>query len=311
MLAKQFKKAYLHSLTSHFRSFYDDVSEYGSPDAANCIYFIHGIDGAPGQARFALPAAIRLFRSDLYLKSCHTANFSSYHPIWEKYTIDRVEERVGVIAADLTRLAARHGKVSVFASSNGFYDFHAAVARLDQKTRDALTLFWVACAPDTFDDSGWERVFFKLNGFVHEGHNWTAIPNNNYLRWLNPEVPYRHACRAHRPKKFFYKQDIESRFFLYGSLWSYFSISRFNECLNYLKNQNREKLTIPTYVLAAEFDGYWQGRTWEGMQELIRGYIENPVFLLRPASHLWVASPPHVYALMRLVFGEDGKRLAA
>ncbi|RYF36644.1 MAG: hypothetical protein EOO38_27405, partial [Cytophagaceae bacterium] len=260
-LSTQFKAAYLTSLTSSFRSFYDDMHEYGNIKANNCIYFIHGIDGSPGQIRFALPAASRFFHLDVYIKGLYTAEFSCRSPIWDKYTRANLDRKVAKITDDLTELALRFGKVSVFCSSNGFYDFYAAYPRLSADTKAALTLCWVACAADHFDDTRWERIFFRLNGFVHGNNRWVALPNNNWLGWLNPEVPYRHRSKAGKPGKCFYKQDMESRFFSHGSLWSYFSLGCFNDCLDYLISQSCEKLTIPTYVLAAEYDGYWKNKT--------------------------------------------------
>lgn len=303
-LSAQFKAAYLASLTSSFRSFYDDMHEYGDIKANNCIYFIHGIDGSPGQVRFALPAASRFFHLDVYIKGLYTPEFSCRSPIWDKYTRANLDRKVAKITEDLTKLASRFGKVSVFCSSNGFYDFYAAYPRLSVDTKAALTLCWVACAADHFDDTRWERIFFRLNGFVHGNNRWVALPNNNWLGWLNPEVPYRHRSKAEKPGKCFYKQDMESRFFSHGSLWSYFSLGCFNDCLDYLISQSCEKLTIPTYVLAAEYDGYWKSKTLPERQRVIEKYVENPVMLLRPTSHLWVASPEHVYTLFEKAFPE-------
>jgi hypothetical protein len=299
MLSEQFKSAYLTSLTNNFRSFYDDVHEYGNPKSSHCIYFIHGTDGAPGQIRFSLPAASRFFNADMYVKGLFTPEFSCRNPIWEKYSVANLEKKVATIINDLNILAQRYSTVMVFCSSNGFYDFYAATAGLSAATKASLKLFWVACAPDRFEDTHWEGLFFRLNGFVHKDCSWVALPNSNYLRWFNPEVPYRYKCRAQKPYKYLYKHDIESRFFMYGSLWSYFSITCFNDCLSYLTNHSNEKLTIPTYVLTAEYDGYWQGKTMSDMRQIMQRYIENPIILSRPTSHLWIAAPEHVYALLQ------------
>ncbi len=303
-LADTFKNAYLASLGNSFRSFYDDLHEYGDPKANNCIYFIHGIDGSPGQIRFALPAASRFFHLDIYIKALYTPEFSCLNPIWDKYTKANLDIKVSKITEDLTELATRFGKVMVFCSSNGFYDFYAAFSRLSADTKAALTLCWVACAADHFDDTRWEPIFYKLNGFVHGDNRWVALPNNNWLGWFNREAPYRHRSKAQKPTKHFYKHDIESRFYSHGSLWSYFSLACFNECLAHLISQSRERLTIPTYVLAAEYDGYWKGKTLPERQEIIEKYIERPVMLVRPTSHLWVASPEYVYTLFEEAFAK-------
>jgi pimeloyl-ACP methyl ester carboxylesterase len=308
MFSSHFKKAYLVSLTNNFRSFYDDVCEYGNPKSANCIYFIHGLDGSAGQIRFALPAVSRFFNGDIYIKGLYTAEFSCRNRIWEKYTRTNLEKRVATIAADLTALAQQHKTVMVFCSSNGFYDFYAAASKLSAATKASLTLFWVACAPDRFEDTNWEKLFFKLNGFIHQDYRWVALPNSNYLRWFNPEVAYKQASKAQKPHKYFYKHDLESRFFKYGSLWSYFSIASFNDCLSHLIDHATDKLTIPTYVLAAKYDGYWQGKTVLDMQKIIAKYVEKPDILVRPTSHLWVAAPEHVYALLQTALGDEKLR---
>jgi len=97
---------------------------------------------------------------------------------------------------------------------------------------------------------------------------------------------------------------MESRFFKYGSLWSYFSIGCFNDCLSYLTSHSNDKLDIPAYVMAAEYDGYWQGKTMQDMRKIMERYIEKPVILSHPTSHLWIAAPEHVFALLQNAFGD-------
>lgn len=305
MLANQFKNAYLSSLSNHFRSFYDDMHTYGDVNAKHCIYFIHGTDGAPGQIRFALPAANRFFGLDVYVKGLFNPEFSCRAPIWEKYTRANLDKKITTIVQDLTALSRRYGKVLVFCSSNGFYDIYAAYGGLDSATKAALTLFWVACAPDHFDDTAWEAVFYRINGLRYNHHRWVALPNSNYLRWFNPEAPYRHRSKAQQPPKYFYKHDMESRFYALGTLWSYFSISCFNDCLKHLISQSQEKITIPTYVLAAEQDGYWQGKNMAAMTDIMQKYISQPIILKRPTSHLWVAAPEHVYVMLQRALGDS------
>lgn len=299
MRSEQFKAAYLHSISNNFSSFYDNVSEYGNPNSENCMYFIYGTDGSPGQARFGLPAVSRYFNDDFYLKGLHVPEFSSKKAIWEKYTIENIEKKTIKIVDDLTALTQRYGKIMVCCSSSGFYDFYAALARLSTSVHALLTVFWVACAPDHFEDFYLEKIMFKLNGFVDKKHRWVAFPNTNLLHWYNPETSYRNISQVQRPHKYFYKHDIESRFYIYRMLWSYCSLSCFNECLSYLTNQSSIKLTMPTYILAAQYDGYWQGKTILDMHTIAERYIEKPVFLVRPTSHLWVASPEHLYALLQ------------
>lgn len=298
MLSHKFKTAYINSLSNHFPSFYDDVSEYGNPQSANCIYFIPGINGVPGQIRFALPAASRFFGTDVYIKGLYLPEFSCRLPVWEKYTIQNLYKKIKQITNDLTALTERYGKVRVFCSSNGFYDFYAAANNMNSKTLNSITLFWVAAAPDKFENNVWERLFFKLNGFTHNNHRWTAFPNHNYLRWFNPETKHEHLCTAQKPHKHFYKHDIESRFYLHGSLWAYMSADCFSECLSHLLHNAKGKLSVPTYILAAENDGYWQNKTREEMRQVMEKYIEKPTILFRPTSHLWIAAPEYIYELL-------------
>lgn len=303
--------AYQASLTDNFRSFYDDMNEYGNPNSSRCIYFIHGLDGSPGQIRFALPAASRFFHTDMYVRGLLTPEFSCRNLIWEKYSPPNIEKKIKKIVAELTVLAKRYKSVLVFCSSNGFYDFYGAYSLLGDETKAALKLFWVACAPDRFEDTLWEKVFYAINGFTHNGYRWVALPNCNALRGLNPEVPYVHQSLAHKPHKNFYKHDMESRFYIFGALWSYFSIKGFNDCLDYAIGLGKEKIAIPTFVLAAEFDGYWQGKAIHDMHTIIEKYVVSPQVLVRPTSHLWIASPEHVYALLRMALGEPVLRQAA
>jgi hypothetical protein len=93
MLSKQFKAAYLNSISNNFSSFYDNVNEYGNPNSENCIYFIYGTDGAPGQVRFGLPAVSRYFNNDFYLKGLYIPEFCSRKVTWEKYTVENIEKK--------------------------------------------------------------------------------------------------------------------------------------------------------------------------------------------------------------------------
>ena len=303
MRAKQFKNAYLDSLSNNLSSFYDNVNEYGNPNSKNCIYFIYGTDGSPGQVRFGLPAVSRYFSDDFYLRGLYIPEFSSRKPTWEKYTIKNIEKKITKIVDDLTELTHRYGKIIVCCSSAGFYDFKAALARLSASVHSLLTVFWISCAPDHVDDSYFERILFKLNGFVYKKHRWVAFPNTNLLNWYNSEMSYRNVSRVKKPHRYFYKHDIQSRFYMYGMLWSYGSLTCFNENIDYLTNQSSTKLTMPTYIVAAQYDGYWPGKGVQTMKTVTQRYIEKPIFFVRPTSHLWVAAPEHLYAALKKALG--------
>lgn len=301
MFANIFRQRYLSSLQDHFRSFYDDFCQYGDIETAtHCLYFIPGIDGAPGQIRYGFPALVKLFGHTIYLRSLYLPEFSAQSSIWEKYSIANVEKKTNQIVHDLVELSQKFSKIMVVCSSNGFYDFLHATKRLPDIVQSKLVLFWLSCSPDHFSPSPWESIFFKLNGFVHENHQWVAFPNNNWMKWINPETASRYKWTYNKPAKYFYKQDIESRFHLWGSLWSYFSRSCFNECLMHLKKDFTQPLNIPTYLLAAEKDGYWQGKSTNDMVALTNKFVNDPNILFKPSSHLWVLTPNHIYELLQM-----------
>ena len=58
MLTNKFIKDYKRTLKEDHHCFYDDINEYGNRDSDLAFYFIQGINGVPGQVRFALPLNI-------------------------------------------------------------------------------------------------------------------------------------------------------------------------------------------------------------------------------------------------------------
>ncbi len=301
MLARLFKKHYLMGLKSGFPSFYDDFYQYGNIETAkNCLYFIPGIDGSPGQLRYGFPALVKIFGNSLYSQALFLPEFSVKTPIWDKYTIENLEKKSEKIISDITFLSEKFEKIMIVCSSNGFYDFLRIHQKLPATVSKKLVLFWLSCAPDYFDDTRWESIFFKLNGFIHKDYRWIALPNNSWLKWINPEVSTRYKWKHFKPAKYYYKHDIESRFYLLGSTWSYFSLKCFNDCLDHLKRDVDAKINIPTYLLAGENDGYWQGKSSEDMARLANQFIVNPHIIFKPSSHLWVLMPNYIHELMEL-----------
>jgi hypothetical protein len=134
IFARAFRDRYLQSLHD-YRFFYDDVTEIGNADQADYVfYFVPGVNGTPGQMRFLLPSLTRVFGSRLYLQALHLPEFSARRPTWEKYTVANVQRKLTQLRADLTALLERHERVTVLASSNGFYDFAAAATTLPEAT---------------------------------------------------------------------------------------------------------------------------------------------------------------------------------
>ncbi|NIR30110.1 MAG: hypothetical protein GWN84_12505 [Gammaproteobacteria bacterium] len=295
MLTALFRKRYLESLRA-YRHFYDDIHEYGSPKrAANVFYFIPGINGTPGQIRFVLPSLQRIFGQALYVRCCHLPEFSATRPIWEKYTLANVDAKRDVIVSDLLELLETHGPVTVIVSSNGFYDFLYAYQTLKHRYGEPpLRVLWGACAPDRFDETVWESVFFPVNGFASNGHRWFAVPNHNWLRVVNPETTITHKWRYRDQRKIFFKTDLESRFRCLGLHWDYVSVSCFNEVLAYVLRDVRDPLQLETHALVASKDGYWQGRARDEIQACLRRYAPTIQVTFKPASHLWVVTPENV-----------------
>ena len=98
--------------------------------------------------------------------------------------------------------------------------------------------------------------------------------------------------------KTIYKHDIESRFRSYGLLWSYFSIDCFNEMLAIRTKHFNQPLDLPTYVLVAENDGYWNNASKTDVEQLVRKYIRNPDITYKNTSHLWVVMPDNLHSFL-------------
>lgn len=295
VFARAFRERYLRSLQD-YRFFYDDVTEIGNPARADYVfYFVPGINGTPGQMRFLMPSLTRTYGSRIHLKALHLPEFSARRATWEKYTVANVERKLARLRADLHDLLARHERVTVLASSNGFYDFAAAAGALPEDVlRDRIHLLWGACAPDHFDPTPWERVFYPLNGFRHEGHRWFAYPNHNAFRFLNPETSNTHRWRDGSQARRFVKADLESRFHLAGLEWDYVSTSQIGALVRHVVSQIRAPLACPADTLIAAHDGYWQGKPRAEVERTIRRYLPHAHLDFRPASHLWVVTPSHV-----------------
>ncbi len=294
-----FRERYLRSLDD-YRFFYDDVNSIGDPDHADHIFYVvPGINGTPGQMRFVLPSLTRVFGSRIYLKALHLPEFSALRPTWEKYTLTNVDRKLAQLRADLAGLLARHERVTVIASSNGFYDFAAAAGSFPADVlRERVHLLWGACAPDHFEPTPWERVFYPLSGFEHHGHRWFACPNHNALHAFNPETSTSFHWRDGRHRRHFVKADLESRFHFLGLQWNYVSTSQLGAAVRHVVRQVRAPLDLPAAALVAAHDGYWSGQSRDTVARTIHRYLPGCDLAFKPTSHLWVVTPTYVTELL-------------
>lgn len=298
VLADLFKGRYLRSLED-YKFFYDDVEEIGRADDADYVfYFVPGVNGTPGQMRFLLPSLTRVFGHHLYLKALYLPEFSARRPIWEKYSAANVDRKLARLRADLADLLARHEHVSVVCSSNGFYDFAAAACGLPRSDcAGRVHMLWGACAPDHFDPTPWEKVFFPLNGFEHAGHRWFAYPNHNALKFVNPETTMLHHWRDGHQHRRFHKNDLESRFTCGGLHWDYISTSQLGAMVRHVVERITSPWSEPSQALVAANDGYWQNTPRPEIERTIRRYLPRGQIVFKPNSHLWVANPTNVTEL--------------
>ncbi len=294
-----FRTRYLRSL-GDYRLFYDDLDEIGNPDEADhAFYFVPGMNGTPGQMRFMLPSLTRIFGSRIYLKALHLPEFSAGRPVWEKYTLANVDRKLARLRDDLHALLARFERVTVLCSSNGFYDFAAAAGELCAAVPPGrLHLLWGACAPDCFRSTPWERVFYPLNGFMHQGHRWFAYPNHNLLQVFNPETSTSFHWRDGGCRRIFHKADLESRFRCAGLHWCYVSPSQLGAAVRHVVSRIRGPLHLPADALIAAKDGYWQGRSRDEVTRLVQSYLPGCQLDFQPVSHLWVVVPPYLTGLL-------------
>lgn len=301
MSTKKFIKAYENSLKNVYRYFYDDLYEYGNINADHAIYFIEGIGGVPGQIRFALPSLIKYFGTDIYIKSLHLKEFSSQEFIWNKYTLENINKKRDKIISDLNNLAKKHKRITIVASSNGFYDFLYAYSGLNKLLLKKAELVWCAVAPDHFEKTKWENFFYKLNGFTKDNHRWFAFPNTNLLKFLNPELKIKHVWKYKGLKKTFNKNDLEFRFKCMGLWWGYASITCFNELLKHMTDNSKYPINIKSYVLVAATDGYWQGKPLSEIKKHLDKYLSNKEVIYKKASHLWLLMPDNITDILKLM----------
>jgi hypothetical protein len=305
MYTQKFIKKYKEALENDYRHFYDDLDEYGNKDAEIAFYFIEGINGVPGQIRFALPSVFKEFGKNIYIKCLYLEEFSCKQLIWDKYTIENIDKKRDKIVSDLHELGRKYKEIKIITSSNGFYDFLHAYPKLSKKLLKKSQLFWVAVAPDYFEDSKWKNFFYKLNGFKKNGYTWFAFPNTKLLKFLNPELSMKHNWKHKGMKKSFYKNDLELRFKVFGTRWAYASIDCFNEILKHIVENSKFPIDMESYILVATSDGYWQGKSIKEINRHIDKYFSNKKVIYKKASHLWVLMPENISELLALARESD------
>jgi len=299
-LTDRFLKQY-HDSLFYYRHFYDDFYAYGNPDTCTeAFYFVPGFSGTPGQIKFGFPSFIKVFGSNIYAKGLYLDEFSCCHPNWIKYTEKHLEKRRQKIVQDIKEMTERFPRVRVLVSSTGFYDFLAAYPQLGE-IKNKLILYWVSCAPDQVSGSIWESYFYRFNGFTYAGMKWYSCPNHQCLKFLNPECGTKITWKYDRQKNVFYKNDLESRFFCFGLLWSYIS----SDCFNFVLKSNLsvyqksgQPIDIETHVLAATKDGFWDDSRPEVIEKTLDKYLVNKRVVYKKASHLWVVTPENLSELM-------------
>jgi len=127
------------------------------------------------------------------------------------------------------------------------------------------------------------------------------VPNHNWLRWINAEANTHVRWKHGTQRRVFFKEAVESRFHAFGLRWVYTSTDCFNNYLGVATRKHRSPLDVRAYVLAASRDGYWYGKPPEALQRTLDKYLVKSDVLLRPTSHLWVATPDHFTAFLERV----------
>ncbi len=300
MLSSYFKEKYKQHLKTAYTLYYDDLSEYGNPATATKIfYFIPGFDGVPGQIRFVIPSLIRKFGKNIYIKCLYLNEYSSQKAIWEKYTLDNCDKKKDVVAQDLLNLAKHHPHIHVIALSNGFYDFAYATTEL-AAIMSRLTLYWAACAPDSFLNNVLFNQMYKLNGFKEKEYRWAAIPSHNWLAILNPELARTYTWKKGLESRTFHIDDLITRFPCCKLMWFYISIDAMNAYVERCLMNIRHPLNIHSYALIASNDGFWPNNKAEDKIKILKKYLANPATLTKKNSHCWVAEPSNMNEFINL-----------
>ncbi len=299
MLSASFKAAYIESLKDNYSLFYDDFHEYGNRETAkHAVYFIPGLNGSPGQMRFAMPAIKKVFHNNVYIKCLFQKEFSADIPVWEKYSLDNLDKKSNTIVSDINDLLNDFDKVSIFVSSHGFFDFVNAYKTSLHKHKNKLLLFWAACSPAQLEETKWHSPFYKLNGFNVNNFEWAAFPNIHAMQFFNKESNIKFLWRIRQQKKYLFKVDLESRFRYLNILWFYASIDCFNHYTSHAIKEFDWPLDITSYILAARNDGYWKSINESEMSSILNKYLRKPKILFKDASHLWVTTPDNIHELV-------------
>ncbi len=290
-----------HESLFYYRHFYDDYAAVGDPERCReAFYFIPGYNGTPGQMRFGLPSLYQKFGRDIYLRGLYLDEFSSRRPSWMKYSAANLALRRRRIVDDLNEMSRRFRRLRIIVSSTGFYYLLAVWPEIESGDCEHI-LYWVSCAPDRVSPSRAERLFYPLNGFTWEGRKWFAYPNQQALRFINPECSTIKRWRHHRQARTFFKNDLESRFRCAGLSWDFAS----PDCITFALEDNLQcfrrhgrKLEMKTHVLAAIRDGFWDDSSPAVIEATMDRYLARKRIIFKETSHLWVVTPENIAELI-------------
>jgi hypothetical protein len=290
-----------HESLFYYKNFYDDLDQIGNPETCTeAFYFIPGFNGTPGQMRFGLPSLIKQFGSNIFMKSLYLEEFSSRRPTWMKYSEQNLQMRRLKITQDLEEMSAKFPRVRIITSSTGFYDFLAVYSQVKKFTCKHI-LYWISCAPDQVSRPLSEKIFYAVNGFTYEGRKWYAYPNQQLLRFINPECSTRKRWRHKHQRKVFFKNDLESRYFCFGLLWDYTSWDCITEMLKSnldVYHSCGQPIELEAHVMAATKDGFWDDSRPEVIEKTLDRYLVNKRIIYRETSHLWVVTPEKISDLI-------------
>jgi hypothetical protein len=207
---------------------------------------------------------------------------------------------------DVVGLCETFGRLTIIVSSSGFYEFLAAFTRLPDPVKARIKLAWIACAPDWSEPSQWEPFFYALNGLTWKGHRWFAYPNHNGLSFINPECSANKKWAYGPQRKIFYKNDLESRFYVWGLPWDYLSFDLYNWVTASNIELSRYPIDVECAVMVASEDGYWMGKERSEIERVIHRYLSKPTILYRNTTHLWVTVPENITALIHALHPDLG-----
>jgi hypothetical protein len=81
------------------------------------------------------------------------------------------------------------------------------------------------------------------------------------------------------------------------------------ECAKWVIDQNlsniQHQIEIPSYVLAATNDGYWQNKPLHDIRRCINKYLAKSTVHFKNNSHLWVNEPQNLAEIISAAVSSD------